>query len=211
MTHLFKVTLTKFVHVVVTPYHEFCSDKIFQNTKSLSSCCVVYNGRMRILGIDPGIAIVGYSVIDAVDGVYTLVSSGSIQTDKNKSEAGRLYEIATDLEEIIKAYKPDTAGVEKLYFFKNQKTIIPVAQARGVIMMTLEKYSISAVEYTPIVVKQTITGYGRASKDEVARSVEQMVEKDGKNWPKLDDTVDSIAIAVCHARNEECNLSQYAV
>jgi crossover junction endodeoxyribonuclease RuvC len=78
-------------------------------------------------------------------------------------------------------------------------------------MMTLEKYSISAVEYTPIVVKQTITGYGRASKDEVARSVEQMVEKDGKNWPKLDDTVDSIAIAVCHARNEECNLSQYAV
>ena len=96
------------------------------------------------MGIDPGIAIVGYSVIDAVDGVYTLVSSGSIQTDKNKSEAGRLYEIATDLEEIIKAYKPDTAGVEKLYFFKNQKTIIPVAQARGVIMMTLEKYSISA-------------------------------------------------------------------
>lgn len=166
---------------------------------------------MRILGIDPGIAIVGYSVIDAVDGVYTLVSSGSIQTDKNKSEAGRLYEIATDLEEIIKAYKPYTAGVEKLYFFKNQKTIIPVAQARGVIMMTLEKYSISAVEYTPIVVKQTITGYGRASKDEVAQAVEKMVEKDGKNWPKLDDTVDSIAIAVCHARNEECNLSQYAV
>lgn len=163
------------------------------------------------MGIDPGIAIVGYSVIDAVDGVYTLVSSGSIQTDKNKSESGRLYEIAMDLEEIIKAYTPDTAGVEKLYFFKNQKTIIPVAQARGVIMMTLEKYSISAVEYTPIVVKQTITGYGRASKDEVAQAVEKMVEKDGKNWPKLDDTVDSIAIAVCHARNEECNLSQYAV
>ncbi len=166
---------------------------------------------MRILGIDPGIAIVGYSIIDAVDGVYTLVSSGSIQTDKNKTDAGRLYEISQDLEEIIKQYNPDTAGVEKLYFFKNQKTIIPVAQARGVIMMTLEKYSIGAVEYTPIVVKQTITGYGRASKEEVAQAVEKMVDKNGKNWPKLDDTVDSIAIAVCHARNAECSLAQYAV
>lgn len=166
---------------------------------------------MRILGIDPGIAIVGYSIIDAADGVYTLISSGSIQTDKNKTDAGRLYEISQDLEEIIKQYNPDSAGVEKLYFFKNQKTIIPVAQARGVIMMTLEKYSVGAVEYTPIVVKQTITGYGRASKEEVAEAVEKMVDKNGKNWPKLDDTVDSIAIAVCHARNAECNLAQYAV
>lgn len=161
---------------------------------------------MRILGIDPGIAIVGYSIIDAADGQYNLVSSGSIQTDKRKSEAGRLLEISNDMEEIVKTFKPDTAGVEKLYFFKNQKTIIPVAQARGVIMMVLEKYAIPATEYTPIVVKQTITGYGRASKDEVAEAVEKMVNKNGKNWPKLDDTVDSIAIAVCHARNEECKL-----
>lgn len=165
---------------------------------------------MRILGIDPGIAIVGYSIIDAVNGIYNLVASGSIQTDKNKSEQGRLLEISNDLEKIIQQYKPETAGVEKLYFFKNQKTIIPVAQARGVIMMTLEKYSINAVEYTPIVVKQTITGYGRATKDDVAYSVEQMVCKNGKCWPKLDDTVDSIAIAVCHARNLECDLSKYA-
>lgn len=166
---------------------------------------------MRILGIDPGIAIVGYSIIDAVDDMYRLVSSGSIQTDKTKTDAGRLYEISQDLEEIIRVYKPETAGVEKLYFFKNQKTIIPVAQARGVIMMTLEKYSINSTEYTPIVVKQTITGYGRASKCEVAEAVEKMVNKNGKNWPKLDDTLDSIAIALCHARNIECNLEQYAV
>ena len=166
---------------------------------------------MRILGIDPGIAIVGYSIIDAVNGAYKLIASGSIQTDKNKSEAGRLLEICSDLEKIINKYKPETAGVEKLYFFKNQKTIIPVAQARGVIMMTLEKYSIEAVEYTPIVVKQTITGYGRAEKPEVAQAVERMIDKNGKNWPKLDDTVDSIAIAVCHARNSECNLEKYAI
>lgn len=166
---------------------------------------------MRVLGIDPGIAIVGYSIIDVVNNEYKLITSGSIQTNKNKSEAGRLLEICNDLEEIIKTYKPETAGVEKLYFFKNQKTIIPVAQARGVIMMTLEKYSIRAVEYTPIVVKQTITGYGRAEKQEVANSVEKMINKNGKNWPKLDDTVDSIAIAVCHARNIECNIEQYVI
>lgn len=165
---------------------------------------------MRILGIDPGIAIVGYSVIDVADGVYNLVASGSVQTDKKKTHAARLLEITNDLEEIIKTYKPDTAGVEKLFFFKNQKTIIPVAQARGVIIMTLEKYSVSAVEYTPLQVKLTITGYGRASKDEVAEAVEKMVCKDGKCWPKLDDTVDSIAIAVCHAINDECSLAKYA-
>lgn len=164
---------------------------------------------MRILGIDPGIAIVGYSIIDVVGDTYSLISSGSIQTSKNKSEAGRLHEIANDLDEIIKAYSPDTAGVEKLFFFKNQKTIIPVAQARGVILMILEKNSVSSSDYTPLVVKQTITGYGRASKEEVASAVEKMVDKNGKNWPTLDDTVDSIAIAVCHARCNSCDLSKY--
>lgn len=165
---------------------------------------------MRILGLDPGIAIVGYSVIDAVEDNYTLITSGSVQTSKNKTDQGRLFEISQDLEEIIKTFKPECAAVEKLYFFKNQKTIIPVAQARGVIIMTLEKYNIDAFDYTPLVVKQTITGYGRASKDEVAEAVEKMVDKNGKTWPKLDDTVDSIAIAVCHARNAQCNVEQYA-
>jgi crossover junction endodeoxyribonuclease RuvC len=166
---------------------------------------------MRILGIDPGIAIVGYSVIDTDGDNYNLVSSGSIRTDKNKPEAARLVEIANDLEEIIKTYNPDSAGVEKLYFFKNQKTIIPVAQARGVIMMTLEKYSVDTEEYTPIVVKQTISGYGRATKDEVAVAVKQMVcQKTGCCFPKLDDTIDSIAVAVCHARNVGCCFAKYA-
>ncbi len=165
---------------------------------------------MRVLGIDPGIAIVGYSILDVDNEGYKLITSGSIQTDKNKTEAVRLLEISKDIEEIVKKYNPDTAGIEKLYFFKNQKTIIPVAQARGVIIMTLEKSAIIAEEYTPLVVKQTITGYGRATKEEVATAVEKMVDKNGKNWPKLDDTIDSIAIAVCHARNISCNLSQYA-
>lgn len=164
---------------------------------------------MRILGIDPGIAIVGYGIIDVENDSYNLVASGSVQTSKGKSDAARLLEIAEDLNQIIQMYKPDTAAVEKLFFFKNQKTVIPVAEARGVIIMTLEKYSIEACEYTPLEVKQTITGYGRAEKSEVASAVEKVVNTNGKKWPKLDDTVDSIAIAVCHARYVQNDLSKY--
>ncbi len=164
---------------------------------------------MRILGIDPGLAIVGYSILDIDTELdrYELVSSGSIQTDKTKDDASRLNEICCDLEEIIKMFKPDEASIEKLFFFKNQKTVIPVAQARGVILMVLNKNSIKAYEYTPIEVKQTLTGYGRATKDEVAFAVAQIVQG---RIPKLDDTVDSIAIAVCHARNKLCTLEKYA-
>lgn len=164
---------------------------------------------MRILGIDPGLAIVGYSIldIDSENDSYELVSSGSIQTDKKKDDASRLAEISYDLEYIIKKYNPDVASIEKLFFFKNQKTIIPVAEARGVILMVLNKNSIPSFEYTPIEVKQTLTGYGRATKDEVAFSVSQTIT--GK-IPKLDDTVDSIAIAICHARNNACVQEKYA-
>lgn len=157
----------------------------------------------RILGIDPGLAIVGYSILDAADDRYELVSSGSIRTDKKLSDAARLLEITRDLEIIIRQFKPDTASVEKLYFFKNQKTIIPVAQARGIIMMLLEKHGVMINEYTPIVVKQTLTGYGRATKDEVALAVAQTISE---KMPKLDDTVDSIALAITHARNSDCRL-----
>lgn len=164
---------------------------------------------MRILGIDPGLAIVGYSILDVntEKDSYELVSSGSIQTDKTKDDASRLNEISRDLQKIIKTFKPDEAGIEKLFFFKNQKTVIPVAQARGVILMVLSQNFIKAYEYTPIEVKQTLTGYGRAKKDEVAFSVAQIVTG---RIPKLDDTVDSIAIAVCHARNKLCSPEQYA-
>ncbi len=156
---------------------------------------------MRILGIDPGLAIVGYCIIDIEGDEYKLVSSGSIRTDKKNSDAARLLEITNDLETIIKQFEPDEASVEKLFFFRNYTTIIPVAEARGIIMMLLEKYNVKINEYTPMVVKQTLTGYGRATKDEVAVAVGNVVE--GK-LPKLDDTIDSIAIAICHARNMRC-------
>lgn len=154
---------------------------------------------MRILGIDPGLAIVGYSVIDIVKDKNILVSSGSIQTDKDKTDAERLLEIETDMQTIIENFQPDFASIEKLFYFKNQKTIIPVAEARGVILSVLQKNKIKIQEFTPIEVKQIITGYGRATKDEVAKIVQMSIEY--KKLPKLDDTLDSIAIALCLARN----------
>lgn len=154
---------------------------------------------MRILGIDPGLAIVGYSVIDIVKDKNILVSSGSIQTDKDKTDAERLFEIETDMQTIIEKFQPDFASIEKLFYFKNQKTIIPVAEARGVILSVLQKNKIKIQEFTPIEVKQIITGYGRATKDEVAKIVQMSIEY--KKLPKLDDTLDSIAIALCLARN----------
>ena len=153
---------------------------------------------MKILGIDPGMAIVGYSVVEANGDNFQLITSGSIQTNKNTSEASRLYEIFQDISVIIEKYQPDVASVEKLFYFRNQTTIIPVAQARGVIIMALEKYSIPTYEYTPMEVKQVLTGFGRADKKQVEQMVKIVLKND--NLPKLDDTIDSIAIAICHTR-----------
>ena len=154
---------------------------------------------MRILGIDPGLAIVGYSIIDTVNDKNILISSGSIQTDKDKTDAERLLEIETDMQTIIEKFQPNYASIEKLFYFKNQKTIIPVAEARGVILSILQKNQIKIQEFTPIEVKQIITGYGRATKEEVAKILQMSIEY--KKLPKLDDTLDSIAIALCLARN----------
>ncbi|MBR2525824.1 crossover junction endodeoxyribonuclease RuvC [bacterium] len=153
---------------------------------------------MKILGIDPGMAIVGYSVVDVIGDKFSLITSGSVQTNKASSEASRLYEIFRDISVIIDKYKPDIASVEKLFYFRNQTTIIPVAQARGVIIMALEKYSIPVFEYTPMEVKQVLTGFGRADKKQVEQMVKIALGCD--NLPKLDDTIDSIAIAICHTR-----------
>lgn len=162
----------------------------------LSYC---YNLNMKILGIDPGMAIVGYGLIKYENEKSELLTSGSIQTSKNLSDSKRLLEIYNDLSIIIEKYSPDCASVEELFFFKNQKTVIPVAEARGVILTVLEKFSIPTYSYTPMEVKQVLTGYGRAEKKEVEQMVKLTLETD--KLPKLDDTVDAIAIAICHSRS----------
>lgn len=156
---------------------------------------------MRIIGIDPGMAIVGYCILDIESGntdcEYTLISSGSIQTDKSLSDSARLLEIHNDIKELVNIFEPDVAAIEQLFFFKNAKTVMPVSQARGVILLSFEMLNVPVFEYTPLVVKQTITGYGRAEKEDVKEMVCVML-KDQK-VPKLDDTTDAIAIALCHA------------
>ena len=144
-------------------------------------------------------AIVGYGLIDYTNDEISLCSSGSIQTCKDCKDEERLLDIFNDMCTIVEKYRPDCASIEKLYFFKNQKTIIPVAEARGVILTALQKYKIPIYEYTPIEVKQVLTGYGRATKKEVESMVKLSLNTD--TLPKLDDTVDAIAIAICHSRN----------
>ena len=162
---------------------------------------------MRILGIDPGMAISGYCALDVInnsyENSYNIITSGSIQTHKSEDTGARLLEIHNDLSELIIQYKPDCASVEKLFFFKNAKTIMPVSEARGVIIMTLKKFDIKVFEYTPLVVKQTITGYGKATKQEVCQMT-QLAIGAGK-MPKLDDASDAVAIALCHARHIQIN------
>lgn len=154
---------------------------------------------MKILGIDPGLGIVGYSIVEYDGETPVLLHSGSIQTAKDKKESARLLEIWEDMNVIVEKYKPDICAIEKLFFFRNQTTVMPVAHARGVILTVLEKFSVPVFEYTPMEVKQVLTGYGRAEKKEVEQMVKLALGVE--TLPKLDDTVDSIAIAICHTRS----------
>ena len=164
-------------------------------TKRYSIC---YNLTMRILGIDPGMAIVGYGLINYDGKDCELISSGSIQTKKGEKESARLLEIYNDMQTIVEQLKPDAAAIEKLFFVHNQTTVMPVAHARGVILTVLEQHNIPIFEYTPMEVKKVLTGFGRADKKEVEQMVKISLGTD--KLPKLDDTVDSIAIAICHTR-----------
>lgn len=155
---------------------------------------------MKILGIDPGMAIIGYSIVEYDGKNIELLNSGSIQTKKGTRESARLLEILNDMTSIVEKYQPDICAIEKLFFFRNYTTVMPVAHARGVILTVLEKFGVPIYEYTPMEVKQILTGYGRATKKEV----EQMVKLalDTETLPKLDDTVDSIAIAITYTRSQ---------
>ncbi len=152
---------------------------------------------MRILGIDPGTATVGWGIIEIQAGKTVSVAFGHISTSKDLPDEKRLAEIATDLKAIITEYQPEEAAVEELFFFKNQKTIISVAQARGVILLTLENLCVSISGYTPLEVKQALTNYGRADKVQVQLMVKAILKLQA--IPTPDDTADALAIALCHA------------
>lgn len=154
---------------------------------------------MRILGIDPGFAITGYSIIDYQGNKFRLIDSGAVTTKAGTSFPLRLTKIYDDLNMIIDEYKPDAISVEELFFNNNAKTAINVAQARGVVLIVGCKKGIPTFEYTPLQIKQAVTGYGRADKIQVQRMVKTILNVE--SLPKLDDTTDSMAAAICHAHS----------
>jgi crossover junction endodeoxyribonuclease RuvC len=156
---------------------------------------------LRVLGIDPGTATVGWAVLDEIKGEVKAIAYGHIATSPKNTTAERLLEIARDLERIMKKYKPDESAVEDLFFFKNVKTVMKVSQARGAILLTLEKNCVSVFGYTPLQVKQALTGYGRAEKKQVQTMVKEILKL--KSIPKPDDAADAIAIALCHINSRK--------
>ena len=151
---------------------------------------------MRILGIDPGYAIVGYGVLDYASGRFSVVGFGAVTTPADLPFEKRLKMIYEDITEIIETYKPDDMGIEKLFFNTNEKTAIDVAQARGVTLLPAIMRNIPIYEYTPLQVKSSIVGYGRAEKKQVQEMTKTMLHL--KEVPKPDDTADAVAIAITH-------------
>ena len=151
---------------------------------------------MRVLGIDTGTAIVGYSIIDYKNNKIQLIDYGCIYTNKEDSLSLRLEQVYLRVESLINLYKPDHMAIEELFFFKNQKTIISVAQSRGVIILKAQLSGLDIYNYTPLQVKTGITGYGRANKKQVQEMTKIILKL--SEIPKPDDAADAIAIAINH-------------
>jgi crossover junction endodeoxyribonuclease RuvC len=148
---------------------------------------------MRILGIDPGLARVGYGVIEITASQQRMLDCGMIRTDPGRSEGERMVEIAGDLRQLVRAWRPELAVVEKFFFYRSSTTI-SVVQARGVLVMTLARFGIPLLEFPPMQIKQALTGNGHAQKDEVLDAV--MRELDLDQPPRPDDAADALAAAL---------------
>ena len=154
---------------------------------------------MRILGIDPGIAIVGFGLIESNRGSVRMLQYGAVTTEAGLPLATRLVQIENDMTALIAQLKPDEIAVEELFFSKNITTGIAVAHGRGVILCTAERLGVPLFEYTPMQVKQAVAGYGLADKKQVMDMTKRLLKL--KAVPKPDDAADALAIAICHARS----------
>ena len=154
---------------------------------------------MRILGIDPGIAIVGFGLIESNRGSVRMLQYGAVTTEAGLPLATRLVQIENDMTALIAQLKPDEIAVEELFFSKNITTGIAVAHGRGVILCTAERLGVPIFEYTPMQVKQAVAGYGLADKKQVMDMTKRLLKL--KAVPKPDDAADALAIAICHARS----------
>lgn len=154
---------------------------------------------MRILGIDPGTETTGFGVVDYLHGKLTLVDGGVIKTPSKQEDSKRLKTISDELNEIISQTNPEVMAVEKLFFAQNVTTAMTVSQARGVILLCGEQNGLPIFEYTPLQIKQALTGYGRAEKAQIQEMVRVILKL--KEIPKPDDCADALACAICHSMN----------
>lgn len=163
---------------------------------------------MRILGIDPGLAIVGWGVVQRINGMtFAPVAYGSINTPAHTEVGDRLAAIYRNMNLLIEKYRPDEMSVEELFFTNNRTTGIAVAEARGVILLAAAEHRIPVAEYTPMQVKQAVVGYGRAEKHQVIEMVTQLLRLPAP--PKPDDTADALALALCHGQSSQSLLRTY--
>ena len=154
---------------------------------------------MIILGIDPGYAITGFGVIDYEGNHFKLIDAGAIETKAGVPFPIRLEKIYDDMMLLIEKYRPDAISIEELFFNTNTTTAIGVAQGRGAVLIAAAKTSTPIYEYTPLQVKQAVVGYGRAEKKQVQMMVQRILNL--TKIPKLDDTTDAMALAMCHAHS----------
>ena len=162
---------------------------------------------MRILGIDPGIATVGFGLVDSDKNRQRYVTCGVITTPAHTPLSSRLAQIYSDLEELITAFKPDEIAIEELFFDKNITTGIAVAHGRGVILLAAQHSGVPVFEYTPMQVKQSVVGYGLAEKRQVIAMVQRILNI--STAPKPDDAADAVALAICHARSTTSLLTKH--
>lgn len=150
----------------------------------------------KVLGIDPGFGRIGWAIVEGNRSVQSLSTYGCIETDAKTDVPSRLLELTTKLTEIITDHQPEVGVVEELYFFKNQKTVMQVAQARGAIVVALKLAGVPVASYTPLQVKQSVSGYGRADKHQVQEMVKRILHL--KTIPQPDDAADAVAVALTH-------------
>jgi crossover junction endodeoxyribonuclease RuvC len=161
---------------------------------------------VRILGIDPGYAIVGWGVVEYEGGRFRPLDFGAVTTEAGTPFGQRLAQIYLQITELLERFRPDALSIEKLYFQNNQKTAIEVAEARGVILLAAEQQGVPVFEYTPLQVKSAVTGFGQAQKPQVMEMTRRLLRLTAV--PKPDDTADALAIAICHAQYGGTSLKQ---
>ena len=154
---------------------------------------------MRILGIDPGVAIVGYGVIEYNKNQFKVIDYGKITTPAHTPLPKRLKLVYDGMTQLVETFKPDVVAMEELFFNTNVTTAIAVGHARGVLVLGAENAGIPVSEYTPLQIKQAVTGYGRADKNQVQQMVKMFLNL--TEVPKPDDTADALAVAICHAHS----------